>query len=102
MTTYRVESSSEADAHARAIDEWWREQRAGVPGLFVDELARVLALVTRWPMLGEPYKRPTAPRGMRRLTMRRVKCHLYYTVDTEKREILVHAIWHWSRGRGPF
>jgi hypothetical protein len=44
MTTYHVESSSEADAHARAIDGWWREQRAGVPGLFVDELTRVLAL----------------------------------------------------------
>ena len=70
--------------------------------MFVDELARVLALLSNMPMLGEPYRRGAAPSGMRRFALRRVKCYLYYTVDTKKRQILIHAIWHWSRGRGPF
>lgn len=91
MTIYHIESTAEADTHARAIDAWWREQRAGAPGLFVDELTRVLALLSGMPMLGASYRGGAAPEGMRRLVMRRVKCHLYYTVDVEKREILVHA-----------
>jgi plasmid stabilization system protein ParE len=102
VTRYHLDSTAEANSHARDIDGWWREQRAGAPEMFVDELARMLALLARMPMIGAPYRRGAAPKGMRRHAMRRVKCHLYYTVDTEKREILVHAIWHWSRGRGPF
>lgn len=53
-------------------------------------------------MLGVPYHHRAVPEGTRRLVMRSVKCHLYYTVDTAQRFILVRAIWHSSRGRGPF
>jgi len=102
VSGYRVDSTAEADAHARAIDVWWREHRPASPDLFLHELTRVLALLAALPMLGVPYSHVAAPEGMRRLVMRPVKCHLYYTVDAEQRLILVRAIWHSSRGRGPF
>jgi hypothetical protein len=70
--------------------------------LFLGELTRALDLLNSLPMLGAPYPHRTAPEGMRRLVMRQVKCHLYYTVDAERRLLLVHAIWHSSRGDLPF
>lgn len=102
MSGYRVESTPDADEHARVIDAWWRAQRPASPDLFLDELTRALALLATLPLLGVPYERQSAPEGTRRLALRRTKCHLYYTVDTGQREILVHAIWHASRGHGPF
>lgn len=98
MSGYRVDSTSEADEHARTIDAWWREHRPTARDLFLDELTRVLALLAAWPMLGAPYRAG----GLRRLMMRRVRCHLYYSVDAERRSILVRAIWHSSREPGPF
>lgn len=102
MSGYRVDSTSEADAHARAIDVWWREHRPAAPELFLGELTRVLGLLAALPMLGVPYEHAAVPGGMRRLVMRPVKCHLYYSVDAANRLVLVRAIWHSSRGRSPF
>jgi len=102
VSEYIVDSTSEADEHARAIDTWWREHRPAAPDLFLAELARVLGLLASWPTLGVPYAHAAVPGGMRRLAMRSVKCHLYYTVDPARRLVLVRAIWHSSRGRGPF
>jgi hypothetical protein len=57
----RIESTAEADEHARAIDTWWREHRASSPDLFLNELTRVFALLARLPALGARYRHPGAP-----------------------------------------
>ena len=102
MSHYHVESTSEADEHARTIHLWWLEHRPASPTLFFDELTRALALLGAWPLLGRPYHHRAAPDVTRCLVMRAVKCHLYYTVDTARRFLLVRAIWHASRGGSPF
>ena len=102
MSGHHIESTSEANEHARVIDLWWREHRSATPDLFLDELTRALALLSTLPMLGIPYENTAVPEGTRRLLMRRVKCHLYYTVDAATRSIFVRAIWHSSRGSNPF
>jgi hypothetical protein len=38
VSGYRVDSTAEADQHARAIDVWWREHRLAAPDLFLSEL----------------------------------------------------------------
>jgi len=38
---------------------------------------------------------------MRRILMPRTRYHVYYVVADEERRVLVHAVWHTARGRGP-
>jgi hypothetical protein len=38
---------------------------------------------------------------MRRLSLPRSRCHVYYDIDDDGRHVRVHAIWHSSRGSGP-
>jgi hypothetical protein len=66
----RIESTAEADEHARAIDSWWREHRTSTPDLFLNQLIRVFALLAQLPALGVRYRDPGAPPNMRRLLMR--------------------------------
>jgi len=47
VSDYRIESTAEADEHARAMDTWWREHRTSSPDLFLNELIRVFALLER-------------------------------------------------------
>ena len=42
-------------------------------------------------MLGVP--------GLRRLYLRKIACHLYYTFD--EHEVIVRALWGARRGKGP-
>jgi len=102
VNDYRIDSTSEADEHARAFDAWWRDHRSTKPDLFVNELARSLSLLARMPRLGVIYDSPGAPANIRRLLMRPTQSHLYYSVDTNARVVTIRAIWHASRGLGPF
>ena len=102
MSDYRIESTAEADEHARAIDTWWREHRTSSPDLFLNELIRVFALLARLPALGAHYRHPGAPPNIRRLLMRPTRTHVYYSFDRSVRVVVIRAIWHASRGRGPF
>lgn len=102
MSDYRIESTAEADEHARAIDTWWREHRTSSPDLFLNELIRVFALLARLPALGARYRHPGAPPNIRRLLMQPTRTHVYYSVDRAARVVVIRAIWHMSRGRGPF
>jgi hypothetical protein len=101
VSDYRIDSTAEADEHARIIDAWWREHRAAAPDLFLDELVLVFAMLARLPRLGAPYNHRSVTSGVRRVLMRRVRCHVYYTIDDVSRVLLIRAIWHSSRGHGP-
>jgi hypothetical protein len=102
VSDYRIESTAEADEHARAIDTWWREHRTSSPDLFLNELIRVFALLARLPALGARYRHPEAPPDIRRLLMRSTRTHVYYSFDRSARVVVIRAIWHASRGHSPF
>ena len=74
-----VLSTPEADAQIRAIDAWWRENRAASPDLFHDELSDAFDLVAEAPHLGRLYRRSPVP-GIRRLVLRATRYHVYYSV----------------------
>lgn len=90
MKHYRVELSPEALGHAHHIRGWWRENREASPDLFVDELARALQKLERFPHLGPAYPRAEIE-GMRRFLLPQSRYHVYYTLER------VHAIWHIAR-----
>jgi hypothetical protein len=55
-------------------------------------------MVSFLPGIGSAY--PAAPvKGVRRLYLERLMCHLYYTYD--ENEVVVRVLWHARRGSGP-
>lgn len=93
----RVLLAPEARDQARAIDAWWRENRPSAPGLFGEELASAISLLSSAPEAGKPYSR--GMEGLRRLLLRSTRNHLYYRVKGD--DVLVVAIWSSVRGSGP-
>jgi plasmid stabilization system protein ParE len=99
VSPYVVESTPEADEHARRFDAWWRMERPDAPHIFVDELARAISLIGAMPAVGARF---VHGRGdLRRLLLRRCGCHLYYSADHDRRLVVIRAIWHAARGERP-
>jgi plasmid stabilization system protein ParE len=48
----------EAERQIRAIESWWREHRPAAPGLFAEELANALELISRVPGIGRARHHP--------------------------------------------
>lgn len=92
--------SRRASGQLSTIAAWWREHRPAAPNLPLDELEAALVRLTENPALGEPYPVAGAP-GLRRVLLRRSRYHVYYSVVVERDLLLVEAIWHASRRRGP-
>lgn len=92
----KVELSAEAEAQAKRIDAWWRENRQATPELFADELEQALLALAETPALGVRY----APKpNVRRLLLKRTHYHLY--VVEQSARVYVVAVWSAFRGRGP-
>ena len=68
-----------ASAHIRAIDQWWHEFRPAAPGLFGQELANALELLSAVPNAAHEYSHPTVG-GLRRALLRTTRYHVYYCV----------------------
>jgi plasmid stabilization system protein ParE len=68
--------------------------------MFQDDLARALDRLSWMPGSGARYESRTVP-GLRRIFLSGCRYHVYYTVDAERSEVLVRAIWHAVRGQGP-
>ena len=49
-TEVHVHVADEAEAHLRAIDAWWREQRPSAPMLFIEEVAAAFDLLSAMPI----------------------------------------------------
>ncbi len=90
--------SPEAEAQARAIDRWWRENREAAPGLFAQELAATLATLRAMPSIGRVAPHPELS-GLRRILMRATRFHIYYVTNQDA--VLVLAIWSAVMGSGP-
>lgn len=100
MPQHRVVLTATAERHVRAIVAWWTGKRESAPTLFEDELAAALRQLAALPLVGSVYEGARLP-GVRRVRLRRSQFHVYYTIDREKRDVVVRAVWHCARGRAP-
>ena len=66
--------------------------------VFVEELEQALKIVALLPGAGSIYMRSPIP-DVRRVYLRRVALHLYYTFSDD--EVIVRALWGAHRERGP-
>jgi hypothetical protein len=93
----RVRFTATARRHVQREKKWWLENRIHV-GVFVTEFEEALRILAWLPGAGTPYPK-AAIVGIRRLYVRKVACHLYYTFDEQ--EVVVRAFWGARRRRGP-
>jgi len=66
--------------------------------LFTAEIEEAIRILSRLPGAGRLY-REAGVSGLRRLYIRKLTCHLYYTFD--QHEVIVRAVWGARRRRGP-
>jgi plasmid stabilization system protein ParE len=97
VTVRRVRFTSTARGHVREAKEWWRDNRTD-QDLLADDIEEALFVIARLPGAGSPYLRASLP-DVRRIYLRRVSSHLYYTFSDA--EVLIRAFWHASRRSGP-
>ena len=66
--------------------------------MFAEELDEALRIVAMLPGAGTVYASSPIP-GVRRVYLRRVALHLYYTFDDDI--VIIRALWGARRERGP-
>jgi plasmid stabilization system protein ParE len=93
----RVSFTFTAQQHVAREKAWWLENREHTE-VFAEELEQAVKIVAMLPGAGTVYARSPIP-GVRRVYLRRVALHLYYTFDDS--EVIVRAIWGARRERGP-
>lgn len=76
---------------------WWLRNRIE-HALFAAEIEEAVRILSRLPGAGTRYQE-TGVTGLRRLYLRKLTCHLYYTFD--QHEVIVRAVWGARRRRGP-
>ncbi|MGH2437653.1 MAG: hypothetical protein ACRDFA_11760 [bacterium] len=97
MKNRRVSFTFTAQQHVAREKAWWLENREHTE-VFAEELEQALKIVAILPGAGTVYVRSPVP-GVRRVYLRRVALHLYYTFDDS--EVIVRALWGARRERGP-
>ena len=66
--------------------------------VFATEFEEALRILAWLPGAGTSYAE-TSVAGLRRIYVRKLACHLYYTFDEQ--EVIVRAFWGARRRRGP-
>ncbi len=97
MTPRRVRFTATAQRHVQREKAWWLENRTHIE-VFATEFEAALRVLGLLPGAGTPYAQAGVA-GLRRLYVRKVACHLYYTFD--EHEVIVRAFWGARRRRGP-
>ena len=95
----RVRVAKRAQAHIERAALWWDQNRPLAPEALDEELAEAFSLLSAEPGIGAPALNVRAE-GVRRVHLARVHYHLYFRVRGGQVEVL--ALWHTSRGTGPF
>lgn len=98
MKRRRVRFTATAQEHVRREKTWWLENRIYAQ-VFATEFEEALTILAVLPGAGTSYPHAEIA-GLRRIYLRKVACHLYYTFDEQ--EVIVRALWGARRGRGPF
>jgi len=97
LTPRRVLFTATGRRHVGREQDWWLEHRDNRE-IFAAELDDALRTLALLPGAGTPY--PAAGiEGLRRLFLRKVSCHLYYTFNED--EIIVRAFWGARRHSSP-
>ena len=97
MTNRRVRFTATVRRQVDREQAWWlgnRDRR----DLFSTELTEAIRVLAVLPGAGTPYTQGSVS-GLRRLYLRSLGCHLYYTFDD--RQVIVRAFWGARRERGP-
>jgi hypothetical protein len=92
-----VRFTATAQRHVEREKARWLENRAHTE-LFATDLETALRILAFLPGVGTPYKQ-TDVAGLRRLYLRKIDCHLYYTFD--EHEVIIRALWGARRRRPP-
>jgi plasmid stabilization system protein ParE len=92
-----VRFTATAQEHVRREKAWWLANRDH-PDVFIQELEHALQIIRALPGAGTLYAQSPVP-GVRRVYLRRVAAHLYYTFDDTA--VIVRALWGARRERGP-
>ena len=91
--------SRRAARAAERIDTRWREH-ADNPGIFAREFVEAIELLESRDVPGSPY--PTAKRpALRRLLLRKSRCHLYFEIDDANQRIQILHVWDGRREHAP-
>ena len=94
-----VKITRRAAAQIQEAANWWLANRPKAPEAFQQELRRGFDLISQQPAIGALATNAKL-QGVRRIYLSRVRYYLYYRVRSERVEVL--ALWHASRGKGPF
>ena len=97
MNARRVRFTATAQRHVRREKAWWLENRIH-QDVFVSEFEEAIRVLAILPGAGTAYPQGGIV-GLRRLYIRKVACHLYYTFDES--DVIVRALWGARRRRGP-
>ena len=97
MRLRRVRFTEAARAQIAEHKLWWARNRDHIEVLG-EELQEAVALLRISPGAGTSYPRPRLP-GVRRVYLRRLSSHLYYTFDDA--EVIVRSFWHAKRKKRP-
>jgi hypothetical protein len=98
LSQRRVRFTATARAQVAREKLWWLENRIHTE-IFAAEFEEALRIVAFLPGAGTSYPRAGVA-GLRRIYLRKVACHIYYTFDEQ--DVIVRAFWSAHRGRGPF
>lgn len=88
MTPRRVRFTATARRHVRREKQWWLENRIH-SDVFVTEFEQALRVLALLPGAGTFYPQAGVP-GLRRIYVRKVDCHLYYTFDQDR--VIIRAL----------
>lgn len=97
MKPRRVRFTETAAGHVERERAWWIENRDN-PAIFATELDKAIEILVLLPGAGTRYRQSTVA-DLRRLYVRKLGCHLYYTFDDD--DVIVRAVWGTRRERGP-
>jgi plasmid stabilization system protein ParE len=97
LTPRLVRFTNTAQDHVRREKAWWLENRTHTE-IFAIELEHALKVLAVLPGAGTPYTQAGVV-GLRRLYLRKIACHVYYTFD--EHDVIVRALWGARRDKGP-
>lgn len=93
-----IRVSPQALAQIEEAAEWWAGNRPSAPGAIRQDVEEILTVLVHQPGIGMPTRRGRI-KGLRRITLSRVRYYIYYRATGGVLEVL--ALWHTSRGRPP-
>jgi plasmid stabilization system protein ParE len=96
--TRRVRVSADAEAQLRAIRTWWVANRPATFDLFDREVDAAIAAIGSSPATFPIYHHE-AGADVRRIILPKTRYAMYFA--EEAGVVLIVAVWHGARGRGP-